>query len=364
MATPAPAPSFSIAKLFPRRRVLFTLAVVLPFGLMLGLSSLSPTIVVVMRGLLVGLFAMLAYGVFEQWPTRLPRWLERWSLQLIAVVIAVPLGALASYWITLGGNPQFSQNPARINGYLSLTVLGGMVALWIALGAMVRQREAQARDQALAFELERSELARQALDARMQLLQAQVQPHFLFNTLANVQALVETGSPQAPKVLDSLIAYLRAAVPRLDEPATTLRQEIELVRAYLELMHMRMPDRLQFSLEADADALGVRCPPMTLLTLVENAVRHGIDPSEEGGRIDVDVQLRGDRCSVRVTDTGVGLRQTGNSLGTGLATLRERLRLFFGADAELRLTAREPHGAGAELSFPVQRDHGVEQQRA
>ncbi|HTN49860.1 MAG TPA: histidine kinase [Burkholderiaceae bacterium] len=356
MSSSAAPPAFSFAKLFPRRRVLFTLAVVVPFGLLLGLSSLSPTLVVVARGMLVGLCAMLAYGVFEQWPGRLPPWLERWALQLIAVVIAVPLGALAAYWITLGGDPQFSQNPARVNGYLSLTVLGGMVALWIALGAMVRQREALARDQALAFELERSELARQALDARMQLLQAQVQPHFLFNTLANVQALVETGSPQASKVLDSLIAYLRAAVPRLDEPTTTLRQELELVRAYLELMHMRMPDRLQFGLQADAEALAAYCPPMTLMTLVENAVRHGIDPSEEGGRIEVDVQLRGDRCSVRVTDSGAVLKSTGNGLGTGLANLRERLRLFFGADAELRLLAREPRGTCAEVSFPLRRE--------
>jgi len=355
MSTPAP-PAFSFAKLFPRRRVLFTLAVVLPFGLLLGLSSLSPTVVVVARGLLVGVFAMLAYGVFEQWPARLPERIERWVLQLIAVVIAVPVGALVAYWITLGGDPQFSQNPARLNGYLSLTVLGGMIALWIALGAMVRSREALARDQALAFELERSELARQALDARMQLLQAQVQPHFLFNTLANVQALVETGSPQASRVLDSLIAYLRAAVPRLNEPATTLKQELELVRAYLELMQMRMPDRLQYTLQADSDALAARCPPMTLLTLVENAVRHGIDPSEEGGRIDVDVQLRGDRCSVRVTDTGVGLKRVGNGLGTGLANLRERLRIFFGNDVELRLVAREPHGACVELDFPIRRN--------
>ena len=123
MSTPAP-PAFSFAKLFPRRRVLFTLAVVLPFGLLLGLSSLSPTVVVVARGLLVGVFAMLAYGVFEQWPARLPQRLERWVLQLIAVVIAVPSARWSPTGSLLGGNPQFSQNPARLNGYLSLTVSG------------------------------------------------------------------------------------------------------------------------------------------------------------------------------------------------------------------------------------------------
>ncbi|MBC8118593.1 MAG: histidine kinase [Burkholderiaceae bacterium] len=336
------------------KRLLFTLATAVPLGLLLSLSSASPTRIVVARAIVVGLVAMLAFGLAEHWPVRLPGWLARWVLQLMAVVTAVPLGALLAYWVTIGGNPQFGQNPARVNGYFSLTALGILVALWIALGAMVRQRDALARNQALAFELERSELARQALDTRMHLLQAQVQPHFLFNTLANVQALVESGSPQASKVLESLIAYLRAAVPRLNEPANTLGQEVQLVRAYLELMHMRMPDRLQFSLQADAEALDLRCPPMTLLTLVENAVRHGIDPSEQGGRIEVSVQVREGRCHVSVTDTGVGLRRAGDGLGTGLTTLQERLKLAFGGAAELRLTARETHGVSAELVFPAQ----------
>jgi LytS/YehU family sensor histidine kinase len=95
---------------------------------------------------------------------------------------------------------------------------------------------------------------------------------------------------------------------------------------------------------------------MTLLTLVENAVRHGIDPGEEGGRIDVDVWLRDGRCCVRVTDTGVGLQATGSGLGTGLSTLRERLQLAFGGDAQLRLTEVEPHGVSAELDFPARRE--------
>jgi LytS/YehU family sensor histidine kinase len=143
-------------------------------------------------------------------------------------------------------------------------------------------------------------------------------------------------------------------VPRLDEPVTTLKQELELVTAYLELMHMRMPDRLQFALHfADAD-LALRCPPLTLLTLVENAVRHGIDPSEEGGRIDVEVRLRDGRCWVRVTDTGVGLKPNGDGPGTGHSTLRERLELAFANDARVELSAIEPHGVRAELDFPAQ----------
>src|SRR5262249_18358970 len=146
-------------------------------------------------------------------------------------------------------------------------------------------------------------------------------------TLANVQALVDAGSPQASTVLRSLVAYLRAAVPLLNEPAATIDRELQLVRPYLELMHMRMPDRLQYALSVDPSALPLRCPPMTLLTLVENAVRHGIDPSEEGGRIEIAVERRGERCVVRVADTGAGASPSANGLGTGLTTLRERLRM-------------------------------------
>jgi signal transduction histidine kinase len=347
-----------LALLLRWRRVRVMLMAALPLGLLIGLGSETPIRVWLVRTPIVGLCALLAFGLAEQWPRRLPRWLARWVLQLLALVAAVPLGGVLAYWVTVGADPEFAQHPGRFVGLVQMTVAGITFGIWIALGAMLRQRDALARDQAMAFELERSELARQALDARMRLAQAQVQPHFLFNTLANVQALVDAGSPQASKVLGSLIAYLRAAVPRLNESSTTIGQELDLVRAYLELMHMRMPDRLRFSLHADAAALGLRCPPMTLLTLVENAVRHGIDPSEEGGTIEVSVQVREGKCRVRVGDTGAGLRRDGDApgtgLGTGLSALRERLQLVFGAEAQLRLLAREPRGACAELDFPAQ----------
>ena len=305
----------------------------------------------------LALCAVLAFGLFEQWPRRLPRWCARWVLQVLAVATVMPLGSYVLYVTSTDtGAPPFWTDPDRLTGFATLCVLGVLWAPWAALGALVRQKDALARHQALAFDLERSELERQALDARLHLLQAQIAPHFLFNTLANVQALVDTGSPQASAVLNSLIAYLRAAVPRLDDQVTTLGQELELVSAYLELMQMRMPDRLQFALHVDASARALSCPPMTLLTLVENAVRHGIDPSEEGGRIDIHVQRHRDRCSVRVSDTGVGLRESTDGLGTGLATLRERLRLVFGDEARLRVSARQPCGVCAEMDLPA---HGA-----
>lgn len=335
------------------RRVLTTLVVSALLGLVISAGFLTSTLGVVARVAVVGMFVLLVFSLFERWPAKLPRWLARWVLQVLGVALAVPIGVLLLYFLLQGDKGVFWQDSKRINGVLLMSFSGMLVAPWVAMSTLLRQRDDAVRAQALSFATERSELERQAVDARLRLLQAQVEPHFLFNTLANVRELVDSGSPQASTVLESLIDYLRAAVPRLHEPATTMGQELQLVRAYLALMHLRMPDRLEFALEVDAAAEAVHCPPMTLLTLVENAVRHGIDPSMEGGRIDVRVRLHGGRCLVQVIDTGMGLGAATPGLGTGLSTLRERLQLVFGGDAQLRLVERQPRGVCAELDFPA-----------
>ena len=347
-------PRRGLALAFNRQRLLFTLVFSFAWGALIGIGWKSGWWSAVIRVVVLGIVLMLVFGLFEQWPRRLPRWLARWVLQVLAVAVSVPF-ITAAMWIvsTPAGAPPFWTDSDRMVGFSALTGLGVFLSPWVALGALVRQREALAREQALALDLARSEMERQALDARLNLLQGQVAPHFLFNTLANIQALVDAGSPQASAVLRSLVAYLRAAVPRLHEPATTLGQELELVRAYLDLMKMRMPDRLQFELLADDSVRGLRCPPMTLLTLVENAVRHGIDPSEDGGRIEVAVRRQGERCRIEVHDSGAGLQSAGQGLGTGLSALRERLQLVFGSSAQLMVAARDPHGVIVTLDFPA-----------
>jgi len=295
--------------------------------------------------------ATIAFALFESWPRRLPRWCQRWILQVVAVGASIAAATVVMY---VPFSPPDARPFVEDNDWMLVTFAAILVAPWTALAAIVRQKEAFAENQKLAFALERSELERQAVDARLHLLQAQVAPHFLFNTLANVQALVDAGSPRASSVLRSVIQYLRAAVPLLHEPAATIERELQLVRPYLELMQMRMPDRLQYAMNVDASVLQVRCPPTTLLTLVENAVRHGIDPSEDGGRIDIDIARIGERCLVRVTDTGVGLHESVTGLGTGLTALRERLQLIFGDAAQLRLVPNLPRGAAVEVDMPAQ----------
>lgn len=348
----ATRPTNMIAK--TSRRLAVALAMSIGVGLVMLTTWGSSPSSLFLRTVILGLSATTAFALFEVWPRNLPTWLQRWVLQVVAVGVFMPVTTLLIYVLaTPQGAPPFWDVPSRMDGWTHLTFVGLLLAPWTALAAIVRQKEAFAREQKLAFALERSELERQALDARLHLLQAQVAPHFLFNTLANVQALVDAGSPHASAVLQSLTAYLRAAVPLLHESAATIDRELQLVRPYLELMQMRMPDRLQYAIAVDPSALKVRCPPTTLLTLVENAVRHGVDPNEDGGRIDVDITRRDERCVVRVVDTGAGLHHSANSLGTGLTTLRERLRLIFGDAAQLRLTPNDPRGVVAEIDMPA-----------
>jgi len=325
-------------------------------GALFALNSSFPKAVVISRTIMAGLVALCAYSYAERWPRELPNWLPRWLWQLIAVALSMFPAAFGAYWLSTGGDPQWHDSE-RLVSTLVLAVFGGIVGLWIALIGIASQREHDAHAQKLELGLAQSELARLEVDSRLRLLQAQTTPHFVFNTLANVQALVELGAPDASKLLAHLIRYLRAAVPHAGSNVATVAKEVEMANAYLEIMRIRMPDRLQFSLAADPAALALSCPSMTLLSLIENAVRHGIDPSEDGGCIVVRVQLIdfASRCQISVRNSCP--HQASNStrvpgLGSGLNALSERLRLMYENAAALRVSVCANGDFLAELDFP------------
>lgn len=337
-------------------RILISFIASLVLFLFLSFGWQSPKDGLFIRTLAVSFTAMLVFGLFEQWPKNLPRLLPRWFLQAAGVALSVPVIVMTIYLLSPGASGlPFWEDRERFIGLILMSGSALFLTPWIVMSALVQQREIAAKNQALAFELERSELERNALDARYRLLQAQVEPHFLFNTLANIRALVYAGSPKAPLVLDSLISYLRAAVPRLNQTNTNLEQELNLVKAYLQIMNMRMSDRMSFSIESGDCDLGMYFPPMTLLTLVENSVRHGIDPCEEGGSINILILNEKGRCIARVIDTGVGFRHQNDGLGTGLSTLKERISLAFNGDASLYVFEISPHGVCAEMSIPIRK---------
>ena len=332
------------------RRVLVVLGLSVLAAALLNPLFVTAFPVVLGRTVFVGAVLLLAFTAAGHWRQH---WLPRWLAQVLAVGLLAPLASFAIYLLSVNGDvAALLKHEGLLSGLALISITSLLVGLVMALGALYRERDAQARADGLQFALERSTLERQALDARLSLLHAQIEPHFLFNTLANVQALVESGSDRAVPVLRHLIAYLRAAMPRLNDAEATLANELQLVRAYLELMHLRMPDRLRFEIALAPGLDGLRFPTMALLTLVENAVRHGIDPSEDGGRIDVGGGRDGatGRVSLWVEDSGAGLAETA-APGTGLTNLRARLQAFYGSAARLDLIEVAPHGLRAEMVF-------------
>ena len=194
-------------------------------------------------------------------------------------------------------------------------------------------------------------------------MRAQVEPHFLFNTLAHVQALQEIDPPQAGVMLERLISYLRAAMPTMRETTSTLGREIEVVRAYLDLLKIRMGDRLRSVINVPVELNHIALPPTMIATLVENAIKHGLEPKKEGGTIAINVRLlpgtmgvRGssDTLEVLVADDGLGLggAETGGT-GIGLANTRERLKMLYGGAGELVVEPNAPSGVRAILRVPT-----------
>jgi signal transduction histidine kinase len=331
------------------RRVMIALLLAVAVAAALNPLFITPFTVLLGRTLVIAMVLLVVFIAAGRWRQS---WMPSWLVRVLAVAIATPLATFVVYLPAVGGDiSAVLSNENRLSGFMLIAGCGLVIGPLLALGALYRERDAQARNQSLQFALERSTLERQALDARLRLLHAQIEPHFLFNTLANVQALVESGSPQAATVLASLTAYLRAAMPRFDNDKATLGDELAQVRAYLELMHLRMPDRLRFELQVPDELFGLRFPPMALLTLVENAIRHGVDPSEQGGAIEVGARREpAGAVHVWVADSGVGMSETA-SPGTGLSNLRARMKAFYGESAELVLTEQAPHGLRAELVF-------------
>jgi sensor histidine kinase YesM len=187
------------------------------------------------------------------------------------------------------------------------------------------------------------------------MLQLQVEPHFLFNTLGSAQQLAEKGAPEAARLIRDLIRFLRAAAPALRDDMTTVREEAEMIRAYLGIMQTRLGRRLAWSLACPDDVGDVPVPPGLVITLAENAIKHGIEPAPQGGRVDVTVARAGEDVVLEVSDTGAGLGASVPGSGIGLANVRERLRLVYGDRAVLDLEENEPRGFRARITLPAAR---------
>jgi LytS/YehU family sensor histidine kinase len=199
-------------------------------------------------------------------------------------------------------------------------------------------------------------IERRVVEARMAALQAQVEPHFLFNTLALIGQLIETDPPQAARIHQNLIDYLRATLPQMRAKGSgTLGRQIDMSRAYLAIMQARMRSRLAVSIDIPAEMLSATFPVMMLQILIENAIKHGLEPKIDGGRIDIRAAVDGQMLQVDVLDDGVGFNPFAGD-GLGLANVRERLRIQYGNRAQLVIEAPLTGGTRASIRVPYAPD--------
>ncbi|QYF93948.1 histidine kinase [Massilia sp. PAMC28688] len=204
---------------------------------------------------------------------------------------------------------------------------------------------------------ERESMQRQLSETKMQMMQAQVEPHFLFNTLASVEYLIETDPPRASAMQRSLIQYLRAVLPQMRDNAvvTNLGREADMVKAYLNLLKMRMEERLTVDMQIPDGLRSAAFPPMMLQSMVENAIKHGLECKAEGGTLRVMAEVASGKLRVIVSDDGVGFGvMPSDGTGLGLPTIRERLKLLHGDAGKLHIAANSPSGVIATIEVPYQ----------
>lgn len=241
--------------------------------------------------------------------------------------------------------------------FLMLLIVTSVIAKVLLGGKRKAERRAQAASATAAEE----GLKRQLAEAQLKMMQAQVEPHFLFNTLASVDYLIETDPARASTMQKNLIQYLRAALPQMREGSTTLGKELALVRAYLEILKVRMEDRLQFAITVPQGLMSAQFPPMLLQSLVENAIKHALEPKPEGGSITVTADIANGNLRVTVADTGLGFGAAGKpGTGVGLANVRERLAALYSGRAKFTLEANSPSGTIATIEVPYEPDLGRE----
>ncbi|MBE2242094.1 MAG: histidine kinase [Burkholderiaceae bacterium] len=321
------------------------------FGEQSWLESVLSTLQLSALGLLVAVPVALA--VLLSWNLAPKRPVLRYPLLALAVAASSLLGSAALHVVEAlalcdspqecwGGASHIANTWSR---YGSLSALFAAVFVFIRLADESAERAADA-------ERNRARFAQREEEARLRMLQAQIEPHFLFNTLANVRRLYQTDPAAGEAMLGNLLRYLAVALPQMRAATSTLAREAALAESFLEIQRIRMGTRLAFEFDIPAALRDAALPPMMLLTLVENAIKHGLAPLPEGGSVRISAVADGPELVLRVADTGRGFAQSSGG-GTGLANIRARLAGHYGSAAHLALALNTPRGVTATIAVPL-----------
>ena len=271
----------------------------------------------------------------------------------VAIALAAPL-ATAERWAYMTSNDTETDPPVRLTQYPLWWVRYATLAALFTIVIEFQRRESRSVESMHRAEIDRLALDREMDEARLQVLQAQIEPHFLFNTLANVRRLYQTDLAGGRAMLQNLMRYLEVALPHMRENRSTLGRELALVEAYLGVQLIRMGRRLAFRIDVAESLRAFDLPPMMLLTLVENAIKHGLNPLPEGGTVVITAREDAGRMRVDVADDGRGFHATSGG-GTGLANIHARLAAMYGEAASLTLVENQPGGVVSTLQMPARR---------
>jgi signal transduction histidine kinase len=325
-----------------RRSGLFRLAIA---------ESLPMFFVTFGSGLIALLPVTLAVVATYNLAPKAPQW--RYPALALAILLASTAGTALMMLAESQGRMEFFYR----NGSTLLWWIVGTWPRYVLLGALIgvvfvffRTRE-ESEVATQRAELDRERFAQQMDEARLQMLQAQIEPHFLFNTLANVRRLYQSEPAVGETMLDNLMRYLAVALPQMRANDTTIGREAILIESFLTIQRIRMGRRLTFEIDIPEMLRDVRVPPLMLLTLVENAIKHGLNPLPEGGLVRVTANVEGGELRIRVADTGQGFTKSSGG-GTGLANTRARLAAVYGPAARFALTLNQPRGVTAMICVP------------
>ncbi len=273
---------------------------------------------------------------------------------IFSFVISIPLGgiigvAIANWIIGIDINQIITHDPNLLLILLSCTVAFGTIVSYFLHARNIMMENSIALQEA---SLQQLASEKQLMEAHLKLLQAQIEPHFLFNTLSNVLSLIDDEPKRASMMLENFTQYLRVSLRRIRQEQATLKDELDLLRTYLDIHIIRMGERLQYRIEVPERFYLISLPPLLLQPVVENAIKHGLAPKLEGGTISISATTQANRLDIAIVDTGIGL-QGEYGTGMGLNNVRARLRAFYGNQAKMIIKQNTPCGVYVNLSVPL-----------
>ena len=271
--------------------------------------------------------------------------------QTFRVAVALITGGLCGSYlgaIVSGLGPSILFEKATLFQLLTIGVIfGSIITYFFTSRAQIADSEARIQEE----KIKRLTSEKIAAEANLKLLQAQIEPHFLFNTLSNVLSLLDTDSAKGKSMLMDFIQYLRVSLSKIRDQKTTLGQEMEMIQAYLNIFKVRMGARLDYKIDLPEKLKANSFPPMLVQPLVENAIKHGLEPKIDGGEILISAEIKDGMLRLEVVDSGDGFID-GNNSGMGLSNIRERLQSLYGNNGRLILEENQPNGLKATIEVP------------